>query len=176
MVDERDEGDGERDGERDDDNADLVGRTIQLVNTHTEPHLNVNFVISNLLGEDTNVNESRLMVLEHLVQLWGASVRPNSVVTHTQVMNASMADMQLAGAADTKLSDDAPTSKLPIFYALGRFNYTDVWYVVKELQRRHKEPKIKVKFLSRLDGSKGSTLLPSPSIDWVMDITTHRPA
>ena len=181
------------------------------MNTHTGPDLNVNFVISNLLGPDTNVNESRLMVLEHLVQLWGASVRPNSVVTHAQVMDASTADMQVAGAsaadmqvaaadmqvagasaADVLLAQSVPhtavcaevsddavaeqhASEWPISYALGRFNYTDVWYVVKELRRRDKDPQIQVKFLSRLDGSTGSTLLPSPSTDWVMHITTRKP-
>ena len=76
---------------------------------------------------------------------------------------------------------DMPRSASAVFpdgtlYAKGRFNSTDMWFVVKELARRTtKEPSIKVRFLSRLDGSTMTTLLPSPSIDWVYEVTTTKP-
>ena len=61
-------------------------------------------------------------------------------------------------------------------YAVGRFNYTNMWFVVKELQRRNKQPNIQVRFLSRLDGSTLSMLLPSPRVDWVHIVTTVKPS
>ena len=59
-----------------------------------------------------------------------------------------------------------------VLYAQGSFGFTLHWFVVRVLVIRHDtiRPRIKVKFVSRLDGSDAICMLPSPSIDWVFEV------
>ena len=79
-----------------------------------------------------------------------------------------------AASQEANIIDEAPGTT----YAIGRFNFTDMWFVVTELKRLDRgplKPGIKVKFVSRLDGTKLSAVLPSPRCDWVFETTSAKP-
>lgn len=179
---------------------DLFDDTIDLACAHAGQNANVTYVISGLLGPDTHVNESRVLAVQHLVSSWGARVHPVLVAaTHAVGAASTPPDAVSPRAVSPRPAVDAAAERLTMSplpkrtrshehaiprpidfpatttFAIGRYNYTDVWYVVDEIRRRDREPCIRVKFLSRLDGNSDANVLPSPAIDWVWKITTTLP-
>lgn len=194
-------------GMQDDDDDDLFDKTIKLVHSMDDTNVsNVSFNVCDVLGDDSTVNESRVLALEQLARSWGGTVQP-VVVTKALATAPTITDktMDVEADADTGakkffkrppgapqknkkwcyqtgiwvFKDETDTickTRKKTSYAIGSFNYGDMWFVVKELDRRKKKPHIKVKFLSRLDGTKIASILPSPTVDWVDKITTIRPS
>ena len=69
-----------------------------------------------------------------------------------------------------------PDNAQPEFvYAQGRFAFTTMWFKVKVIGSRKKEPSIRVKFIARMDGQTRIDCLPSPQKDYVFATQTTVP-
>ena len=123
------------------------------------------FRLQNVLGSDPDVNVEKLMLLQHVVRSMNGTIAPS-----------------LPLLEDTPTPDIVPQSVAnpdnaqPEFvYAQGRFAFTTMWFKVKVIGSRKKEPSIRVKFIARMDGQTRIDCLPSPQKDYVFATQTTVP-
>lgn len=123
------------------------------------------FRLENIMTSNPDVNMERIMLLHHVVSsLWSGTIRVSLPVSTTEMATQS------PGPPENDAQMVSPSED--VCYALGRFNFKDMWFKVKVIGHRQTEPRIRVLYLARLDGESRAECLPSPRRDYV-HVTQH---
>lgn len=127
------------------------------------------FRLQHTLGSDPDVNVERLMLLQHVVRSLNGTIEPSlPLLTNTPTPE----DTPEPGIVPHLVANPAQPE---LVYAQGRFAFTTMWFKVKVIGSRKKEPSIRVKYIARMNGDTHIACLPSPQKDYVYATQTTVP-